>query len=95
LFTGQVATYVLNGFVVSFPANKSQAALLLNDLQVNKWIDEFTRAVIVDLIIYNGNINLFNQVRLVGCLVGFYAVFGFWPFFLIQDYLLSLQASVV
>ena len=36
---------------------------MINELQNNKWIDLQTRLVALDFTIYNGNINLFSQIR--------------------------------
>lgn len=44
---------------------KSESLEILEDLKKNQWIDKFTRAIIIDFTVYNGNVNLFNQLRLV------------------------------
>ncbi len=61
--TGRVTTYELSGFEIYMPNTKAEALKIMNDLQANRWIDEHTRAIFVDMIIYNANINLFNHVR--------------------------------
>ena len=38
---------------------------IIDDLKRNKWVDDRTRAIIIDFTVYNGNVNLFNQIRLV------------------------------
>ena len=35
----------------------------INDLYKNKWIDLNTRLVTLEFTIYNGNINLFSQIK--------------------------------
>ena len=37
----------------------------LNFLKTNNWIDRLTKAVIVDIVTYNANTNLFSRVRIV------------------------------
>ncbi len=41
--------------------NTSQA--IIDELKLYKWIDKFTRAIIIDFTVYNANVNLFNQMR--------------------------------
>ena len=41
--------------------NDSQA--IIDELKLWKWIDKFTRAIIIDFTVYNANVNLFNQIR--------------------------------
>jgi hypothetical protein len=36
---------------------------MIKELKDNKWIDLQTRLVALDFTIYNGNINLFSQIR--------------------------------
>ena len=42
---------------------KSESEAILANLYNNLWIDDKTRAIIVDFTVYNANINLFNQMR--------------------------------
>jgi hypothetical protein len=73
--TGKVASYMSSGYKVDLPTTKNQSLQILNDLRMHKWIDEYTRAVIVDFIMYNANINLFNQARSVAVLMTLLSLF--------------------
>jgi hypothetical protein len=44
---------------------KADSKKIIDELKQNRWIDIHTRAVIIDFTVYNGNVNLFNQIRLV------------------------------
>lgn len=44
---------------------RADSEKIIDDLKNNKWIDDRTRAIIIDFTVYNGNVNLFNQIRLV------------------------------
>jgi hypothetical protein len=37
----------------------------LNDLNANLWLDRGTRVVFLDFTVYNANINLFCQIKLM------------------------------
>ena len=60
---GKVATYSGGGFVVDLPKPATASKDKLESLKKNLWLDQGTRAVIVDLTIYNANLNLFATVR--------------------------------
>jgi hypothetical protein len=62
-YSGLVATYPADGFMINLGSRKADSEKIINDLKNNKWIDLFTRAVIIDFTVYNGNVNLFNQIR--------------------------------
>mgnify|MGYP001810735718 CR=1 FL=1 len=63
--SGLVGVYPGNGFAINLPSTTTAALAVLQDLQNNIWIDEYTRAIVIDFTVYNGNVNLFNQIRLV------------------------------
>ena len=52
-----------NGYEIMLGNTFEQLVAILQDLEANKWIDIKTRLVAIDFIIYNGNINLFSQIR--------------------------------
>jgi polycystin 2 len=62
---GLLNEYGAGGFAVDLSNTKSDYELLMDDLFKNLWIDRATRAVFYDFTVYNANINLFCQVRLV------------------------------
>lgn len=62
---GLMNEYGGGGYAVDLPTLKDEQELIINDLFDNLWIDRGTRAVFYDFTVYNANINLFCQVRLV------------------------------
>ena len=63
LFAGSVGDYPADGFSINLAETKEETIAIFEDLKTNRWIDEYTRAVIIDFTMYNGNVNLFNQIR--------------------------------
>ena len=61
-FTGMLATYSGGGFVMSLPDDK-QSIEALFDVDKSGWITNETRAIFIDFVTYNGNMNLFCFVR--------------------------------
>lgn len=64
-YSGLISSYPANGYMITLGKHSSEALAIIQDLESNKWIDLYTRAVIIDFTVYNGNVNLFNQIRLV------------------------------
>ncbi|XP_053369297.1 polycystic kidney disease protein 1-like 2 [Clarias gariepinus] len=62
---GRVAFYRGGGFVVDLGPNKENASSLLQYLFDNIWVDKYTRAIFVELTVYNANVNLFCMVTLM------------------------------
>ena len=61
-YVGEVANYPSGGYVADLTEEPSEARHLLNDLKSSQWIDQYTRAVLVEFNILNPNSKLFNQV---------------------------------
>lgn len=49
--------------MINLGETKDDTIAILEDLKQNLWIDIFTRAVMIDFTVYNGNINLFDYIR--------------------------------
>ncbi|RNA09297.1 polycystic kidney disease 2-like 1 [Brachionus plicatilis] len=64
-YSGLTSSYPPDGFMINLGLYKSESLAILEDLKKNEWLDKFTRAIIIDFTVYNGNVNLFNQLRLV------------------------------
>ena len=64
-FTGRMNTYDGSGFVQNLANNPSESFDILVNLFNNTWIDRATRAVFFDAMVYNPNINLFCQIKLI------------------------------
>lgn len=62
---GLMNEYGGGGYAVDLSSQKDETELLMNELFDNLWIDRGTRAIFFDFTVYNANINLFCQVRLV------------------------------
>jgi hypothetical protein len=60
-----MANYNGGGYVKDLSTKKSESAMYLQELFNNTWTDRGTRAVSLDFTIYNANINLFCQIRLL------------------------------
>ena len=74
------------GFVVpNIPTNASAAMKMFSDMEANRWIDEQTRAVIIELSIFNPSNNYLTSVKLLaefssmGKVVASYTVKTFRP----------------
>lgn len=64
-YSGIMATYGGGGYVKNLASTREETEEILENLKSNLWLDRGTRAVILDLTIYNGNINMFTQLKLV------------------------------
>lgn len=62
-YSGAIGEYPGNGYMMNLGEFRADSEAILADLFTNKWIDDKTRAIIVDFTVYNGNVNLFNQIR--------------------------------
>jgi len=65
IINGQVSTYGGGGYVKSLAINSADTGGIIDSLKLLGWIDRGTRAVFLDFTVYNANINLFCQIRLV------------------------------
>jgi hypothetical protein len=64
-YSGIMATYGGGGYAINLGSTRDETEELLADLKSNLWLDRGTRAVLLDFTIYNGNINMFTQIKLV------------------------------
>ncbi|XP_078573092.1 polycystin-1-like protein 2 [Branchiostoma floridae x Branchiostoma japonicum] len=64
-YFGQHGTYHAGGYNVPLGTTRASGLRLATFLQQRGWLDEKTRAVIVELILYNPHANLFSMVTLV------------------------------
>lgn len=64
-YSGLTGNFPPHGFMITLGKYRTDSESILSELKSNRWIDLYTRAVIVDFTVYNGNVNLFNQIRLV------------------------------
>eukprot|EP01116_Phalansterium_solitarium_P024625 TRINITY_DN9069_c0_g2_i1.p1 TRINITY_DN9069_c0_g2~~TRINITY_DN9069_c0_g2_i1.p1 ORF type:complete len:774 (-),score=272.45 TRINITY_DN9069_c0_g2_i1:740-3061(-) len=83
-FWGRVTTYPGSGFVVDIPSNDSDIALeTLRFLYESTYIDDQTRLVLIDFVVYNANTDLSSWVRLA---TEFPAVGGAIPTFAVRTH---------
>lgn len=62
---GLMNSYGGGGYAVDLSSEKDETELLMSQLFDNLWVDRGTRAIFFDFTVYNANINIFCQVRLV------------------------------
>jgi hypothetical protein len=64
-YEGRVSTYGGGGYVayLTVRRNDSKSTSLVNDLIAKNWIDRLTRAIFVDLTVYNRKVEQFCVVR--------------------------------
>lgn len=64
-FVGKLGTvYSPGGFSISFN-NVSHATTIAEKMQELRWVDEYTRAVVAEVTLYNANLNLFVLVQMI------------------------------
>ncbi|KAL7675030.1 hypothetical protein ACOME3_001298 [Neoechinorhynchus agilis] len=59
------ATYGVGGYVVNLNTSRIFNRHLIQKLKLTPWIDRGTRAVIIELTIYNANVNLFCSISVL------------------------------
>ncbi|KAI3378974.1 hypothetical protein SNEBB_006980 [Seison nebaliae] len=74
--SGIISSYPGDGYVATLKKTKAESKNIIDHLKANRWIDRGTRAVFVDFTVYNANVNLFCQIRL---LLEFPAMGGAFP----------------
>ena len=65
LIVGNHYTYSAGGYVYDFRGRLSDLQSNLSQLHQLSWIDDQTRAVLVQLTLYNPNVQLFTSVKLL------------------------------
>ena len=63
-YSGKITSYPSSGYVADLTEDPTAASRLLHDLDTSNWIDQYTRAVLVEFNVLNPNSKLFNQVIL-------------------------------
>lgn len=62
---GFMGVYPGDGFMLDFPNNKTESQILLSDLQRWDWVDQATRAIVIELSVLNTNVNVITTNQLV------------------------------
>ncbi|XP_037062148.1 LOW QUALITY PROTEIN: polycystic kidney disease protein 1-like 3 [Peromyscus leucopus] len=62
---GEFATYSGGGYIVRLGRNSSAAARVLQHLEQRHWLDHCTKALFVELTVFNANVNLLCAVTLI------------------------------
>ncbi|XP_044284043.1 polycystic kidney disease protein 1-like 3 [Varanus komodoensis] len=62
---GKLALYPGSGYLADLGTNTSHANSVLQYLEQNHWLDGSTRAVFVEFVVYNANVNLFCVITLI------------------------------
>ncbi|CAH1263318.1 PKD1L3 [Branchiostoma lanceolatum] len=63
-YSGQVDTYTDGAYMFEIGNDPRQAVITMKHLQENGWLDDFTKAIIVEINAYNANADLFAVVDL-------------------------------
>ncbi|XP_070940970.1 polycystin-1-like protein 3 isoform X4 [Macaca nemestrina] len=62
---GEFATYSGGGYAVKLGRNSSTAARVLQHLEQRNWLDQRTKGLFVEFVVFNANVNLFCVVILM------------------------------
>lgn len=62
---GRHGLYNGGGYVLHLGRSQSNAITMLKYMQRNRWLDQRTRAVFIELVLYGVNANIFNVISLV------------------------------
>jgi hypothetical protein len=89
-YVGDYATYSSNGYVYEFRGSLSDLRSNLSQLHELQWIDDQTRAVIIQMSLYNPNVQMFTSVT---CLVELLSTGGVFPQALFEP--LNLQGLLL
>jgi len=63
--SGLISRYGGGGYILDLKMNYSASSNQFEGLRLNRWIDRGTRVVFLDFTVYNANINLFCQIKLI------------------------------
>ena len=55
-----MGTYGGGGFIAELGASETSAKDVLSNLKKDLWIDDYTRVVFIEFVLYNANVNLFG-----------------------------------
>ncbi|XP_066273811.1 polycystin-1-like protein 2 isoform X2 [Branchiostoma lanceolatum] len=100
-FHGIHGVYYGGGYQVELGKNRTESVAILRTLRDNNWIDEKTRAVFVQLTLYNPNSNLMTTVLLsvefsvIGAAFPTHEVLIFPPYFGFADLPISFLVSEI
>ncbi|XP_019633523.1 PREDICTED: polycystic kidney disease protein 1-like 2 [Branchiostoma belcheri] len=72
---GVMSQYWGDGFSLDLGKSADEMSSILTDLKANEWIDKQTRAVLLEQIVYNGNLDMFTSVAVVFEFTEMYGVF--------------------
>lgn len=64
-YTGSLATYSPNGFMQILPTNRTTAAVQLEKLRDQGWLDTTTRAVFIEFNVWSSNFGVYATVMIV------------------------------
>jgi hypothetical protein len=76
MYAGDYETYSGNGYVYEFRGSLSNLKSNLSELHQLQWIDQNTRAIFIEMTLYNPNVQLFTSVIL---LCEFLSIGGVFP----------------
>lgn len=60
---GKIAYYGAGGYYFDFPENFDEARAIIDDLILNTWLTRATKAVVINMASYNGNMKLVSVIE--------------------------------
>nr|AKN21729.1 PKD2-3 [Schmidtea mediterranea] len=64
-YYGSISLYGGGGYIIDLTSDSNKTNQIVSDLKEQTWIDRGTRAVFLDFVVFNINMNLFCKVRIV------------------------------
>ncbi|XP_076456106.1 polycystin-1-like protein 2 [Babylonia areolata] len=64
-YVGAISVYPAGGYVKDLIGSRERVEQFLSELEDLQWVDRYTRAIFVEMVLYNPNINLFAMVTVV------------------------------
>jgi len=95
VYTGEHGSYSGNGYVYQFRGSLSEMKNDLNQLYQFEWINEKTRAIIIQLTLYNSNTKLFTSVTFLSEFLSSTAIISTARFEPLDFYLFSSLLQLV
>jgi polycystin 2 len=62
---GLIASYSGGGFIQDLSMDKAESLAIIGDLKKHLWLNRASRVLFIDFTVYNANVNLFCQIRLM------------------------------
>ena len=94
-FWGYLHTYGGGGYVANLGNTETEAAELVTQLKESGWVDQYTRAILLEFNVWNANTNLFNLFSLSVEFPNFGSSFSWRTIRTVQLYRYNAAAGVL